>query len=103
VRLAAAGGALALFIAAAVLPWFGEALQGPVRRAAAAAASHPGTVAQWQVHLPSFAVYLQRVSPKRDPLPEDMVLTRADRLPPYDDSRERLFEERGVVLLGPRR
>jgi 4-amino-4-deoxy-L-arabinose transferase-like glycosyltransferase len=102
-RLAGAGGALALFIAGVVLPWFGEALQGPVRRAAAVAASQPGTVAQWQVHLPSFAVYLQRVSPKREPLPGDMVLTRADRLPPYDDSRMRLFEERGVVLLGPRR
>ncbi|GAB3758563.1 glycosyltransferase family 39 protein [Ramlibacter monticola] len=101
-RLAGAAGALALFIAGATLPWFGEALQGPVRRAAAAAASHPGTVAQWQVHLPSFAVYLARVSPKRDPLPEDMVLTRADRVPP-GEPRARLYEERGVVLLGPRR
>jgi len=102
-RIAGAGGALALFVAGWALPWFGEALQGPVRRAAAAAASQPGTVAQWQVHLPSFAVYLQRVSPKREPLPRDMVLTRIDRLPPDQDRRARLFEERGVVLLGPRR
>jgi hypothetical protein len=48
-------------------------------------------------------VALGRVTPKREPLPDDMVLTRVDRLPPYDDSRARLFEERGIVLLGPRR
>jgi 4-amino-4-deoxy-L-arabinose transferase-like glycosyltransferase len=102
-RIALAGGALGVFVAAAPLPWVGEALQGPVQRAAVAAASHPGTVAQWQVHLPSFSVALGRVTPKREPLPDDMVLTRVDRLPPYDDSRARLFEERGIVLLGPRR
>jgi 4-amino-4-deoxy-L-arabinose transferase-like glycosyltransferase len=102
VRVAAAGGVLALFIAGAVLPWFGEALQGPVRRAAAVAALRPEAVAQWQVHLPSFAVHLRRVSPHRDPQPGEMALTRADRLPPGDDGRPRLYQERGIVLLGPR-
>ncbi|HET8748297.1 MAG TPA: glycosyltransferase family 39 protein [Ramlibacter sp.] len=102
-RIAAAAGALSLWVAGWALPWFGEALQGPVLRAAAVAASRPGTVAQWQVHLPSFAVALQRVSPKRAPLASDMVLTRIDRLPADAASRARLFEERGVVLLGPRR
>lgn len=103
-RLAAGGGLVSVFIAAVTLPWVGEAVQGPVQRAAAVAASRPETVAQWQVHLPSFAVALQRVSPKRDePLPGEMALTRADRLPPGDEGRVRLFEERGIVLLGPRR
>jgi len=101
-RLPAAAGALALFVAGAVLPWFGEALQGPVRQAARAAAARQGTVVQWQVHLPSFAVYLGRVAPHRDPQPGEMALTRADRLPPGDDGRPRLFEQRGIVLLGPR-
>jgi 4-amino-4-deoxy-L-arabinose transferase-like glycosyltransferase len=102
-RLAGAALALSLFIAGASLPWFGEALQGPVQRAAAAAASHPGTVAQAHVHLPSFAVALGRVSPKREPLPSDMVLTRIDRLDrlPPGPPRARLYEERGVLLLGP--
>lgn len=102
VRLAAAAGVLSLFIAQTVLPWFGEALQGPVRHAAAVAAARGGPAVQWQVHLPSFAVYLGRPVPLGAPKPQDMALTRADRLPPGDDGRPRLFEERDIVLLGPR-
>jgi hypothetical protein len=46
-------------------------------------------------------VYFQRETPVRDPLPNEMALTRADRMPPEGQSRPRLFEERGIVLLGP--
>lgn len=102
-RIAAAGGALSLFIATVVLPWFGQALQGPVRHAAAAAAAHGGSAVQWNLHLPSFSVYLGQPVPIRDPAPGDMALTRADRIPPGDDGRPRIFEERGIVLLGPKR
>jgi 4-amino-4-deoxy-L-arabinose transferase-like glycosyltransferase len=101
-RCAAAGGVLALYLAGWTLPWFGEALQGPVQRAAAVAAARGGPVVQWGVHLPSFAVAVERPVPKRDPAAGDMALARADRLPPADDGRPRLFEERGIVLLGPR-
>ena len=101
-RHAAAAGMLALFIAGTLLPWFGETLQGPVRRAAQVAAAQGGPVVQWQVHLPSFALYAGRVVPLRTPGPGDMALTRVDRLPAGDDGRPRLFEERGIVLLGPR-
>lgn len=102
-RAAAAGGALALLIASWSLPWFGATLQGPIRRAAAVAAAHGGDVAQWHMHWPSFSVYLQRETPVRDPLPDELALTRTDRIPPEGRSRPRLFEERGVVLLGPAR
>jgi 4-amino-4-deoxy-L-arabinose transferase-like glycosyltransferase len=101
-RPAAAAGMLALFISGTLLPWFGETLQGPVRHAAQVAASHGGPVVQWKVHLPSFAVYVGRVAPLRAPGPQDMALTRIDRVPEGDDGRPRLFEERGIVLLGPR-
>ena len=101
-RLAAAAGVLAVYVGGWVLPWFGEALQGPVRHAAQVAAARGGPVVQWQFHLPSFAVYAGRIAPLREPGPQEMALTRVARLPSGDDGRPRLFEERGIVLLGPR-
>jgi 4-amino-4-deoxy-L-arabinose transferase-like glycosyltransferase len=102
IRTAAAAGVLGLLVGGWALPWFGDTLQGPVRGAAAVAAASNATVVQWNVHLPSFAVSLQRAAPQRAPQPQEMALTRVDRLPAGDDGRPRLFEERGVVLLGPR-
>ncbi|MDB5942976.1 MAG: glycosyl transferase family 39 [Ramlibacter sp.] len=101
-RTPAAAGILAVLVGGWALPWFGETLQGPVRGAAAVAAAREGPAVQWGVHLPSFAVYLGRPAPVRAPQPQEMALARADRLPPGDDGRRRLFEERGLVLLGPR-
>jgi 4-amino-4-deoxy-L-arabinose transferase-like glycosyltransferase len=101
-RLVAAGGVLSLFAAAWLLPWLGATLQAPIRHAAAVAVAHGGRVVQWDVHYPSFSVYLQGVVPRREPRPDEMVLSRVDRLPPGNaGGRPRLFEERGIVLLGP--
>jgi 4-amino-4-deoxy-L-arabinose transferase-like glycosyltransferase len=101
-RPVAAALAVSLLIAGWSMPWFGEALQGPVGRAAAVAVARGGPAVQWQVHLPSFSVYVRRSVPQRAPGPQEMALTRSDRLPPGDDGRPRLFDERGVVLLGPK-
>lgn len=102
-RLAAAAVVLALAVDAFALPWFGQALQAPVRHAADVAAAHRGPAVQWGVHLPSFSVYFEQPVPIREPGPGDMALTRFDRIPPADADRPRLFEERGVVLLGSKR
>jgi len=99
-RLPGAALVVALLLGGWSLPWFGETLQGPVRRAAAVAVTRPERTVQWDIHLPSFSVYARRVVPKGEPTPQDMVLARADRLPP-GPPRERLFEERGIVLLAP--
>jgi 4-amino-4-deoxy-L-arabinose transferase-like glycosyltransferase len=75
----AAGLAFAIFVGAWVHPWWGEAIQGPVRRAAAAVP--PGAAAvQWGVHQPSWAVYLQREAPRRAPELGEFALTRTDHL-----------------------
>lgn len=111
-RLAGAALVMAGFIGLWATPWWGEALQGPVRRTAEAAsaaqarlaipgAAIPGVV-QYQLHLPSFAVYLRQPAPRRDPAPGELALSRADRLGEADRDRPRLYEERGLVLLGPR-
>ena len=99
-RLVAAGGVLSVFAAGWLLPWIANTLQAPIRHAAAVAAAHGGRVVQWDVHFPSFSVYLPGVVPRRAPEPDEMVLSRVDRLP-GDGGRPRLFEENGIVLLGP--
>jgi 4-amino-4-deoxy-L-arabinose transferase-like glycosyltransferase len=126
-RTLAAGLVMALFLGLWAAPWWGEALQGPVPRAAAAArqalassqaqaqtqahsasaasgqtAPQARTVVQAWMHLPSFAVYLGEATPRRDPAPGELAFTRVDRIPPSEQSRPRLFEERGLVVLGPR-
>ncbi len=104
-RLLAGGLCVSLFIAVWATPWWGEALQGPVKRAALAAraqqAATPGPVVQAWMHLPSIAVYLGDPTPRRDPAPGEVTLTRIDRLPASEYGRPRVFEERGLVVLAP--
>ena len=112
-KLGLAGAALVLagLLASWAVPWWGEALQGPIERAAFAAGRAqsdrvkaglpPAGVVQYRTHQPSFAVGLGQEAPRRDPLPGEMALTRRDRMTGADSLRPVLFEERGVVLLGP--
>lgn len=82
-------------------PFFGEVLQGPVKRAALVARARPEPAVTWNFHMPSFAVYRERVTPIGEPRAGELALTRTDRLPP-DASVDRLFEEGGVVLVRQR-
>lgn len=97
-----ASGAAALVLAAlavhTVAPWWGETLQGPVRRAAAVATTLGGPVVQWRVHLPSFAVYRGEPVPRRAPNVGELALTRADRLGP-ETPVQRLHAEGALLLV----
>ena len=79
-------------------PLLGEVLEGPVKRAALLAKTRPEPAVTWNFHMPSFAVYRERVTPIGTPAPGELALTRIDRLP-ADADVERLFEEGGVVLV----
>jgi 4-amino-4-deoxy-L-arabinose transferase-like glycosyltransferase len=79
-------------------PYFGEVLQGPVKRAALVARERSEPAVTWNFHMPSFAVYRERVTPIGAPQAGELALTRVDRLP-VDANVERLFEEGGVVLV----
>lgn len=98
-RLCLAAGLYCSLLAWSLVPWWGEALQGPVRRAAAVAARSGAPAVQWNLHLPSFALYLSRETPRRPPRPGELAFSRVDRLPA--DAGPRLYEERGLVLLAP--
>ena len=79
-------------------PLLGEVLQGPIKRAALAARAMPEGAVTWNFHMPSFAVYRERVTPIGTPAPGQLGLTRIDRLP-SDAAADRVFEEGGVVLV----
>jgi 4-amino-4-deoxy-L-arabinose transferase-like glycosyltransferase len=116
------GGALvAAWLVGVVVPWWGDLLQGPVRRAAqqvlafqAGAEGRPGPAAttrdsatptvdavMWHLNQPSFAFYLARPTPRRDPVAGDLALTRLDRIDPMQlncgDVRL-VFAERGYAV-----
>lgn len=101
-RMALASWVVAPMLALAVMPFFGELLQGPVKRSGLAARDMQG-VAQdrfilWNFHAPSFSVYRQHETPARQLAPGEIALTRADRLPP-DLPVEVLRREGGVLLV----
>ena len=60
----------------------GELVQGPVKRAALAARGRPEPAVQWGVHTPSFAVYREQDTPRREPRPGELAIVRASALPP---------------------
>lgn len=79
-------------------PWAGEALQGPIRRAALASKDHGGTGVQWGVHWPSVAYYRGEPAPRRSPRPGELAFVRADRLQ-ASGGEEVLYRERGVAVV----
>ena len=87
-----------LLLCAIGAPLLGEVLEGPVRRAALAAKGMPEPAVTWNFHMPSFAVYRERVTPIGTPKPGELALTRVDRLP-ADVEVDRLFDEGGVLLI----
>lgn len=81
-----------------VLPAVGTVQQEPIRQAGLVARGLEGPVVMWRMNTPSFSVYSQRVTPRRDPQPGDAVLTQTRYLPALDHY-EVLYEQRGVALV----
>ncbi|QTD44508.1 ArnT family glycosyltransferase [Ottowia testudinis] len=102
-RFATAAWLVALGHGWVVVPWLGEALQGPIQRTALAARAlgSDAAVVQWNTHWPSVGVYLQRAVPPRAPQPGELAITRTDRLqrlqPPPNVTL--LRQENGVALV----
>jgi 4-amino-4-deoxy-L-arabinose transferase-like glycosyltransferase len=105
-------GALALLGAVALaavvwstlaLPWWGQALQGPVRELALRARADHLPLVQWHLHLPSAAFYRQQPAPRRAPEPGEAALMRADHyaaLSPDELAHyTRLAQAPGLVLV----
>jgi hypothetical protein len=136
VRVQVGAAVVAAWLVAVVAPWWGDLVQGPVRRAAmqtkvfeaqldaaasamaapaasasasaspsaptAATATAPNpTAVLWHLNQPSFAFYLGRPTPRRDPVGGELALTRLDRIDPAGlncgDFRL-VYAERGLAV-----
>ncbi len=82
----------------AVVPWLGALQQQPVREAALLARQLDLPVVMAGANLPSFTVYRQAVTPRRDPLPGEVVLTRVHKLDRWPQG-DILFNEGGIALV----
>ena len=100
-RTLALGWLVALYAVATAMPWWVEALQGPVARAADAARAlrrqEPTLrIVQSGLNQPSFAWRYGDAVPHVEPRAGDVVLIRLDR--PLAGRTRTLFSERGIAL-----
>lgn len=91
--------ATALLFVGAVVPWWGQTLQGPVQSAGRWARQQAQPLVQTNVHLPSFSFYHQTPTPKRAPQTGEWALVRLDRLPHPPAAAHVYFQERGLAVV----
>lgn len=103
-RLALAGLIQALFINMLFLPAIAGLQQVPIKEAAQHAKKLEATVVAYKIHMPSFSLYREAVTERRETQPGDYVFTRADRIPalaqrfPNHDIQA-LYAKGGIRLL----
>jgi 4-amino-4-deoxy-L-arabinose transferase-like glycosyltransferase len=97
-RAAAGAAGVAAVLVAVVIPWAGDVMQGPVKRAAEVARLRPEPAVQWRLSVPSFSVYRARITPRAEPAPGQLAIVRLDRIP-GGVAVEVLYQERGYALV----
>ena len=92
----------------AVLPWWGQTLQDPIRTLARTVPIAQMTlldkqrVVQWRLHQPSFAFYLNHSAERAEPVNGDWALTRLDRITPEELAKLDVVQQvRGYALVRP--
>ena len=91
----------ALWFVHAIVPWWADVLQGPVKAAGLKARQLGKAAVQWKLHRPSLAVYQQAPAPRRAPQPGELALValgKAPGLAGFD-----ILSERGGIALVRRR
>ncbi|ASQ90891.1 phospholipid carrier-dependent glycosyltransferase [Prosthecochloris sp. GSB1] len=86
-----------------MMPLAGRLMQSPVKEAGLLVREKGYDVVMWKIDKPSFLVYSEALSPKREPLPGEIVLTSVKYLERLPDPVV-IYEKHGIVLvkLGPR-
>jgi len=104
----AAGLLGAGWLVLAVLPWWGQTAQDPIRTLARTVPIAQMTlldrqrVVQWRLHQPSIAFYLNQTAERADPKGGDWALTRIDRVKPDELAKLEVVQQvRGYALVRP--
>jgi 4-amino-4-deoxy-L-arabinose transferase-like glycosyltransferase len=92
--LLAMGGSTVLSLG--MLPWWSQTLQAPVHALAGQAKGQ--SVVQWNVHMPSFALYRQTCAPRRAPEEGELALVRTDK-PMWPIEWPVVAQDRGFALV----
>jgi 4-amino-4-deoxy-L-arabinose transferase-like glycosyltransferase len=96
-RLISAGIITSFIVSELLLPLVGRIQQEPIREAALIAARYEFPTVMWRLNNPSFSVYSGRVTPKRQPAPGELVLTKSRHLARIPSHRK-LYERQGIAL-----
>ncbi|MEO5688196.1 MAG: glycosyltransferase family 39 protein [Burkholderiaceae bacterium] len=98
----------AAWMVLAVLPWWGQTVQDPIRTLARTVPIAQMTlldrqrVVQWRLHQPSIAFYLNQTAPRVDPVNGDWAFTRIDRIKPDELAKLEVVQQlRGYALVRP--
>lgn len=102
--LIAIGAIQTLFVFNLLIDKVADIQQQPVKQAALFARQHHlDDVVAYGINMPSFSVYREQITPKREPAPDDVIFTRADRLDKlssiYQPASIDILYERGGILL----
>jgi len=97
-KLAACGVIAVAVLWTAVVPTVAQVQQQPIKDAALLVRQRSEPLVMWRINTPSFLVYSQRLSERRDPRPGDLVLTKAIYLDELGDY-EVLHQEHGIALV----
>ena len=103
-----AGLLAAAWLVLAVLPWWGQTVQDPIRTLARTVPIAQMTlldrqrVVQWRLHQPSIAFYLNQTAERADPKGGDWAFTRIDRVKPDELAKLEVVQQvRGYALVRP--
>jgi 4-amino-4-deoxy-L-arabinose transferase-like glycosyltransferase len=97
-KLLATGAGMAAMFAVFILPIAGEAQQAPIKEAALLARANNWHAVMYGLNTPSYIVYRGELTPRRDPVPGDIALTKTKRLVDIPH-HEILYRRHGIALV----
>ncbi|WP_457592825.1 ArnT family glycosyltransferase [Hydrogenimonas sp.] len=87
-----------LLVNGTILPTYAALAQQPIKEAALFAKKHRLDVVMWGINVPSFMVYSEKIVPRRNPKPGEIVLTKITKLKDVA-SYQPIFKKYGIVLV----
>ncbi len=93
-----------LFVYNWFVPAYAAIQQSPVKAAAEFARTIKSPIVAYKIHMPSFSVYREQITHRRDVVAGDTVFTKSDKVPNLEqrfgkDNITLLFNQQGIVVL----